>query len=70
MLISGNDLANGLAEHVGGSMENFAVMMTNKAKELGCLNTNFTNAHGLHDENHYTCAFDMAIMAKYAYEKS
>ena len=68
MLISGNDLANGLAEHVGGSMENFAVMMTNKAKELGCLNTNFTNAHGLHDENHYTCAFDMAIMAKYAYE--
>ena len=68
MLISGNDLANGLAEHVGGSMENFAVMMTDKAKSLGCINTNFTNAHGLHDENHYTCAYDMALIAKYAYE--
>lgn len=68
MLISGNDLANGLAEHVGGSMENFAVMMTDKAKALGCINTNFTNAHGLHDENHYTCAYDMSLIAKYAYE--
>lgn len=68
MLISGNDLANGLAEHVGGSMENFAVMMTDKAKSFGCINTNFTNAHGLHDENHYTCVYDMALIAKYAYE--
>ncbi len=70
MLISGNDLANGLAEHVGGTMDNFAAMMTNKAEELGCLNTNFTNAHGLHDDNHYTTAYDMAIIAKYAYEKA
>ena len=44
MLISGNDLANGLAEHVGGTMTNFANMMTDKAEEIGCLNTNFTNA--------------------------
>lgn len=70
MLISGNDLANGLAEHVGGTMDNFAAMMTNKAEELGCLNTNFTNAHGLHDDNHYTTAYDMAVIAKYAYEKA
>lgn len=70
MLISGNDLANGLAEHVGGSMENFAKMMTEKAKELGCLNTSFANAHGLHDENHYTTVYDMALIAKYAYEKA
>ena len=70
MLISGNDLANGLAEHVGGTMDNFAAMMTNKAEEIGCLNTNFTNAHGLHDDNHYTTAYDMAVIAKYAYEKA
>lgn len=70
MLISGNDLANGLAEHVGGTMDNFAAMMTNKAEEIGCVNTNFTNAHGLHDDNHYTTAYDMALIAKYAYEKA
>ncbi len=68
MLISGNDLANGLAEHVGGTMGNFAKMMTDKAAELGCVNTNFTNAHGLHDEKHYTCAYDMALIAMNAYE--
>lgn len=68
MLISGNDLANGLAEHVGGSMSNFAKMMTDRAKELGCVNTNFTNAHGLHDENHYTCAYDIALIAMNTYE--
>lgn len=70
MLISGNDLANGLAEHVGGTMTVFANMMTKKAKEIGCLNTNFTNAHGLHDSNHYTTAYDMALIAKYAYENA
>ena len=69
MLISGNDLANGLAEHVGDTMDQFANMMTNKAEEIGCLNTNFTNAHGLHDDNHYTTAYDMALISKYAYEK-
>lgn len=68
MLISGNDLANGLAEHVGGSMSEFAEMMTDKAKTIGCTSTNFTNAHGLHDENHYTTAYDMAMISKYAYD--
>ena len=68
MLISGNDLANGLAEHVGGTMTVFANMMTDKAKELGCENTSFANAHGLHDDNHYTTVYDMAIIAKYAYD--
>ena len=70
MLISGNDLANGLAEHVGGSMTGFANMMTDKAEEIGCLNTNFTNAHGLHDDNHYTTAYDMAVISKYAYDNA
>lgn len=67
MLISGNDIANGLAEAVSGTMDAFAQKMTQKAKDLGCINTNFTNAHGLHDENHYTCPYDMAIMARNAY---
>ncbi len=69
MLISGNDVANGLAEAVGGTMNEFANMMTSKAVTLGCKNTNFANAHGLHDDNHYTCAYDMAILSRNAYNK-
>lgn len=68
MIHSCNDLANGLAEQVAGSLDKFAVMMTEKAKELGCISTNFKNAHGLDDEEHYTCAYDMAIIGKYAYD--
>ncbi|MDY5575906.1 MAG: D-alanyl-D-alanine carboxypeptidase [Lachnospiraceae bacterium] len=67
MLISGNDLANGLAEAVSGSMDAFAEKMTEKARELGCIGTQFKNAHGLHDEGHYTTAYDMAIIAINAY---
>lgn len=59
-LESANDAANGIAEYIGGSMEDFAVLMNRRAKEAGALNTNFTNAHGLPDENHYTTAYDMA----------
>ncbi len=68
MIHSCNDFANGLAEAVSGSQEAFAALMTNTAKELGCTNTNFVNAHGLDDENHYTSAYDMALIGKYAYE--
>ena len=68
MLISGNDLANGLAEKVEGSMDGFAIKMTERAKELGAKNTNFTNAHGLTDVKHYTCVYDMALMGKYAFD--
>ncbi|MDR1689449.1 MAG: D-alanyl-D-alanine carboxypeptidase [Clostridiales bacterium] len=64
LLASANEVANAVAEHIGGSSENFAVMMSNRAKELGCANTNFTNPHGLHDEGHYTCAGDMAIIMR------
>ena len=67
MLISGNDLANGLGEAVAGSMDAFAQQMTQKAVELGCIGTQFKNANGLHDEGHYTTAYDMAVMAIYAY---
>lgn len=68
MLISGNDLANGLGEAVAGSMEAFADKMTEKAVELGCIGTQFKNAHGLHDEGHYTTAYDMAIIGINAYK--
>ena len=66
MLSSANECANALAEHVAGSNDEFAVLMNKKAKELGCVNTNFSNPSGLHDENHYTCAYDMALITKAA----
>lgn len=66
MLASANECANALAEHISGSVEEFAVLMNKKAEELGCVNTHFSNANGLHDENHYTCAYDMALITKAA----
>lgn len=68
MLASANECANALAEHISGSVEDFAVLMNKKAEELGCVNTHFSNANGLHDENHYTCAYDMALITKAAIE--
>ncbi len=66
MLVSGNDAATAIAESVSGSLENFALLMNKKASELGCFNTNFTNPHGLSDENHYTTAHDLAKITAYA----
>ena len=63
---SGNDAANVLAEHVAGNVENFAIMMNEKATQLGCQNTNFTNPNGVHDVNMHTTAYDLALIAKYA----
>ncbi|MPM76929.1 hypothetical protein SDC9_123928 [bioreactor metagenome] len=57
---SANDAANGIAELVGGSMENFVAMMNVAVKEIGAENTQFANAHGLFEEDHYTTAYDMA----------
>ena len=67
MMISGNDAAIAIAEHVDGSVPKFAAHMTKRAKELGAKGTNFTNANGLPDPNHYTTAYDLAIMAAYGY---
>ena len=67
MMISGNDAAIAIAEHVDGSVPKFAAHMTKRAKELGAKGTNFTNANGLPDENHYTTAYDLAILAAYGY---
>lgn len=66
MLKSANDVSTQVAETVGGSVENFINMMNQKAEELGCTNTHFNNASGLPDENHYTSAHDMAIIAQEA----
>lgn len=68
MLASANECAYALAEHVAGTMPKFVEMMNKKAAELGCKNTHFVNPHGLHDENHYTSAYDMALIARAAYE--
>lgn len=66
MLASGNDAAMALAEHVAGSKEEFAAMMNAKAKELGAYNTNFMNPNGLPNDNHYSTAYDMALISAYA----
>ena len=59
MLVSANDASNVLAEYIGGSIPGFIQMMNDRARELGALNTNFTNAHGLTGDNHFTTAYDM-----------
>ncbi len=64
MLASGNDCAEALAEHVGGTTEGFVKMMNKRAKELGCTNTNFVNPSGLYDKNHYTTAKDLALILR------
>ena len=66
LLVSGNDAAVALAIHVGGSVEGFAEMMNNKAKELGLTNTHFVTPHGLDEDEHYTTAEELAKMADYA----
>ena len=68
MLKSANDVANGLAEHVSGSVGSFAQLMNAKARELGCTNTNFVNPNGLNNSNHYTTPHDMALIAKAAFQ--
>lgn len=68
MLASANEVAMGLAEHVAGSVEAFVEMMNERAKELGCEDTHFVNPHGLHDEEHYVTAYDMALIAREAYQ--
>lgn len=68
LLNSGNDAAVALAEHIGGSIPEFADMMNAKAAELGMKDTHFVNPHGLDEEGHYSSAYDLAILAKAALE--
>lgn len=65
MLESHNDVAVAIAEHVGGSVEGFATMMNDKARSLGCNNTNFVTPNGLDAEGHYTSARDLGIISSY-----
>lgn len=62
-IASANDGAVALAEYIGGSLENFVEMMNKKASDLGLSNTHFVNPHGLHNDNHYSSSYDMAIIA-------
>lgn len=66
MLCSGNDAAVQIAETVGGSIEGFAQLMNDKAKELGLENTHFVTPHGLDEEGHHTTAYELAVLADYA----
>lgn len=62
MIASGNDAAMTIAVHVAGSVENFVALMNQEAMEIGATNTHFVNVHGLHDDNHYTTAYDLYLI--------
>ncbi|MDF2803389.1 MAG: putative secreted protein [Anaerocolumna sp.] len=66
MLESANEVSYAIGEHISGNVESFAALMNKKAKELGCLDSNFVNPHGLPDDNHYTTAYDMALISRAA----
>lgn len=68
LLKSANEVGNGLAEHVAGSVSGFADLMNQKAAALGCTGTHFANPHGLNDSNHYTTPYDMALIGRAAFQ--
>ncbi len=68
LLQSANEVANALAEHCSGSIEAFADLMNRRAESLGCTNSHFANPSGLNNENHYTSAYDMALISQAAFE--
>lgn len=67
-IASANDACVMVGERIAGTNDGFVKMMNEKAKELNLVNTHFMNATGLHDDNHYTCALDLALMASYLIE--
>lgn len=66
MVESGNEAANAVAEHIGGTIEDFVNMMNERAYELCCTHTHFMNPHGLHNESHYTTARDLSLIVQAA----
>lgn len=68
MVSSANEGCNVVAEYIAGDVDSFVNMMNEKAKELGMNSTHFANAHGLHDENHYTTVHDLSILARWAWK--
>ena len=65
LIHSANEIGFIFAEHISGSVEDFATLMNQKAQSLGCKNTHFTNPSGIHDTEHYSTAYDMALIAQY-----
>jgi len=65
LIHSANEIGTIFAEHISGSVENFAILMNQKASQIGCNNTHFTNPSGIHDSEHYSTAYDMALIARY-----
>lgn len=63
-VVSANDVTVAMAELIGGNEENFVIIMNSKARELGMTNTHYMNSHGIDEEGHYTCAKDLAILAR------
>lgn len=70
MLRSGNDCAETLAVFCSGSISDFAILMNETAKKIGAYNSNFVNPHGLHDDNHYTTAYDLGLISAHAMKNS
>ena len=70
MLESANEATYAVGEHVGKSIAGFIKLMNRKAKELGCTGSHFANSHGLHDDDHYTCPYDLSLIARAAYKNS
>ena len=70
LLPSANEVANALAEHTSGSIQNFVVRMNERAFKLGCVNTVFNNVNGLHRNDHYTCAYDLALIMQACIDNS
>ena len=68
LLASANEVSYAVAEHIGGTVENFVSLMNRRAADLGCVNTHFVNPHGLDNEEHYSCPYDLALIAKKAIE--
>lgn len=66
LMSSANEVCVGTAEHISGSTDAYVALMNQKAKDIGCTGTNFVNVNGLHDDNHYTCAYDLALITKEA----
>ena len=66
MLCSGNDAAVALAEYIGGDLQNFATLMNKKSDSLGLVSTHFVTPHGLDNDDHYTTAYELAVITNYA----
>lgn len=68
MVASANEAANAAGEYISGSIENFVALMNERAEQMGCKDTHFMNTNGLHDPQHYTSAYDLALISSYFFK--